>query len=626
MSSLMEERRAPAARTMTAATRFSILGPVRARRGDGDLRLGGRQQRLVLALLLARAGTVVGLAEMVDTIWEQEPPASAVNVVHRYIGTLRRLIEPGLPVRSVGSHLIRHAAGYQLRVAEDSLDLLRFRALAAAARRCDDPEQAVRRYAEALSLWQGPCAAGLEPLSQNLPVFVAIEAERAQIVRDAADTALRAGLERLLLPALRQAVEHSPLDEALQARLILALAATGRQAEALEIYQQVRRRLGDELGIDPGPELLETHERLLRQRLAPRAGASAAAPAQLPPDHPFFTGRSDLLGRAERLIEEDRRHGRPTVALAVDGMPGVGKTTLAIRLAHRLAHAYPDGQLYADLRGFSADGPVLSADEVLRGFLTSLGLPQEDLPTQLHALAGLFRSRMSGRRVLLLLDNCGDFEQIRHVLPGTPGSLAIVTSRVRMTSLITAGGAHPLPVDLPSAHEARELLAHRLGAGRVAAEPQAAEEIIERCGRLPLAIALTAARAVTQPTVTLAEIAGELLSARDSLDGFAALPAAFSWSYHALTPPAARLFRLLALHPGPEVSAEAAAALAGTESRSAGSRLAELATHMLIQVRGGRSRMHDLLRAYAHQLSEELDTEAERHQARTRLLDFDGNR
>ncbi|GIF70007.1 SARP family transcriptional regulator [Asanoa ishikariensis] len=601
--------------------RFTILGPVRARRDPADLDLGGRQQRLVLALLLAGAGSVVSLADLVDTVWEDDPPSSAVNVVHRYIGTLRRLIEPDLPVRSAGAYLLRHGGGYRLRVTEESLDLLRFRALVGRARQSEEAGEAVRLYAEAFALWNGHCAAGLEPVARTHPAFVAIEAERAQAVRDAADIALRGGHVRLVLPALRQAAAVHPLDEALQARLLSALAADSRQAEAIVLFQVVRRRLRDELGISPGPELLDAYDRLLHQG-DKSAEPTMPTPAQLPPDHPFFSGRDDVLARAQSLLDDDRRLGRDTVALAVDGMPGVGKTTLAVHLGHRLAPAYPDGQLYADLRGFAAQGLVMTATEALRGFLSSLGVPQETLPAELHALAGLYRSILADRRVLVVLDNCRDFEQIRHLLPSAPGSLAIVTSRNRITGLITTGGAHPVPLDLPAADEARDGLTRRLGADRMAREPAAVAEIIERCGRLPLALAVVAARAAAMPETPLAEIAAELTLSRERLDSFDAdLPAVFSWSYRALTPVAQRMFRLLSLHPGPDVSDAAAASLAGLDPRAGRALLAELTAHVLVQKRSGRYHLHDLLRAYAAGLSDEEDAPRDREAALARMFD-----
>ncbi|BCJ61793.1 ATP-binding protein [Micromonospora endophytica] len=330
--------------------RFSILGPVRLRRGAADLDLGARQQRVVLAMLLARPGSVVSVSELVDAIWDDDPPPSAVNVVHRCIGALRRLIEPDLPVRATGAYLIRQAAGYQLRVTEESLDLLRFRRLLVGARETDDPGRAVRHYVDALSLWQGRCAAGLEPISHTHPTFVALEAERSHAVRDAADAALPAGQARLVIPALRQAAGHNPLDEALQARLLLALAADGRQAEAFDLFRGLRRRLRDELGVSPGPELRETYDRLLHQRIATttappvpdrtRADVGRAEdPAPVEPARDADRSRFAAAGAAPVLVGRDaerdslRRLLAETAAghghtLLIHGPPGVGKSAL----------------------------------------------------------------------------------------------------------------------------------------------------------------------------------------------------------------------------------------------------------------------------------------------------------
>ncbi|WP_200213787.1 AfsR/SARP family transcriptional regulator [Micromonospora coerulea] len=608
---------------------FSVLGSIRVVRAGAELHLGARQQRLVLALLLARAGSPVSLAELVDLLWDEEAPASAANVVHRHVGVLRRLLEPGLPTRSAGRHILRDLSGYRLRADEESLDLLKFRSLSRLAGRSlqdGDPESALRHSLDGLRLWRGRCAAGLEPASRLHPAFLAVEAERAEAVREAADAAERCGRLSAVLAPLRQAAEQHPLDESLQSRLLLALAADGRQAEAVEMYRVVRRRLADDLGIDPGEELREAYDRLLHQRTQPARTESPSPlprPAQLPPDLPFFSGRDDLIAEARAAVS---RPGGPAV-LAIDGMPGIGKTALAVHLAHGFAAGYPDGQLYVDLRGYDGREPAMSPAEALRGFLGSLGVPQEAIPAELHAQAGMYRSSLAGRRLLIVLDNCRDAEQIRHLLPGSPGCLVIVTSRSRLSTLLTTAGAHPLPVGLPSVDEARAALLRPLGAGRVAAHPAAIDAIIASCGRLPLALAVVAARAASLPGMPPAQIAAELAQAPGSLDGFdgddpqTGLRAVFSWSYQALSAPAARLFRLLPIHPGPDISIAGAAGLAGVPLRSGRALIGELSrAHLISEDLPGRYRTHDLLLAYARELGEENDSPAERAAAELRCL------
>ncbi|GAA2395155.1 hypothetical protein Cme02nite_55310 [Catellatospora methionotrophica] len=605
---------------------FSVLGSIRVVRAGAALPLGARQQRLVLALLAARAGAPVSVAELVDLLWDEQAPASAVNVVHRHIGELRRVLEPGLPHRATGRHLVRELAGYRLRADEQSLDLLRFRALSrqAASRLHDgDPASALRHALDGLRLWRGRCAAGLEPQSRRHPVFLAVEAERAQAVREAADAAERCGRLAAVLAALRQAAEQHPLDESLQSRLLLALAADGRQAEAVEVYRAVRHRLTHELGVEPGEELRESYDRLLHQRTRPAAAESPSPlpqPAQLPPDLPGFHGRDDLIAQAGKAVSAG------STVLAIDGMPGVGKSALAVRIAHELAADYPDGQLYADLRGYGWEQPMGPA-EALRGFLGSLGVAQDAIPAELHAQAGLYRSRLAGRRLLIVLDNCRDAEQVRHLLPGGPGCLAVVTGRNRLASLQTTAGAHPLPMCPPSQAEARTVLVGMLGA---TPDLDAVDAVVTACGRLPLALAAVAARVAGQPGVTLARVAEELAQAAGTLDGFdgddpqTGLRAAFSWSYRALTPEAARLFRLLPVHSGAGISVATAAAAADVGLRSGRALLGELSrAHLVSEELPGRYRAHELLLAYAAELGEEHDSPAARAAARLRCLRAD---
>ncbi|SPE99577.1 AfsR/SARP family transcriptional regulator [Streptomyces sp. MA5143a] len=652
---------------------FAVLGSVRVRRAGVELTPGRPQEQALLALLLARAGRPVAVGEIVDVLWGRRPPDSAVNVIRRHVGSLRRWLEPGLPTRAVGRWLVREAGGYRLLVDDDCLDLLRFRRLRDEARRTSaDPDAAPARavgvLTEALALWRGPFGAGLPAEVRERAGFGQLDRERLAAVREAADGALRAGIPGAVLPALQEAVRGAPLDEPLLARLILTLAAADRTAEALTTYRAARTRLADELGIDPGRELREAHRTVLRgagprnasapcpttghaaaqasapaparapdsasaQETAPTptptpapapapaptsgtAPALAPVPAQLPHDLPTFTGRRAELEEVLALL--DTAPGPPAsapgtvVISAIGGMAGIGKTTLAVHWAHRVADRFPDGQLYVNLRGFTPSGAVMGADEAVRVFLDALGVPPERVPHGVDARAALYRSLLAGRRFLVLLDNARDTEQVRPLLPGAPGCLAIVTSRNQLTGLVSAHGAHALTLRPLDTEQARAFLGRRLGAARLTGESRAVAEIAALCAGLPLALACVAARAAAHPRFALSAIAAELREAHGSLDAFsrsdtsANVGAVFSWSLSAVSADAARLFRLLALHPGPHFSAGATAALAGLPVRRARSLLTELAdVHLVREHAPGRYALHDLLRAHAAELLSE---------------------
>ncbi|MET7434034.1 BTAD domain-containing putative transcriptional regulator [Streptomyces flaveolus] len=633
------------------AVQFSVLGPVRVWRGGGELLLGPKQQRLILAVLLARAGRPVSMHEFIDLLWDGDPPSSATNAVHRYVGALRRLLEPDLPARSPGRWLARQAGGYLLRADAGCLDLLNFRSLVDQARQADaagDPTGSVELFTTALGLWQGRCAADLEPVSASHPAFVMLEHEYVSVACAAADTALRCRRAEAVLLPLRQAVERHPLDEALLARLLLALASNGKQVEALALYEEIRQRLAGQLSMDPGAELRAAHERILLHRFdtgtpaeteedagtaaygppapagsgpSPAPSVRTARPAQLPPGLPGFTGRKDALAQARALAA---RGGGALRLLAVDGIPGIGKTALAVHFAHQVARDFPDGQLYADLRGFAPDGKPADPTDILQGFLDALGVAPRRIPAATGTRSALYRSVLADRRVLVVLDNARDLAQIRPLLPGTGTCMVIVTSRSRLTALAAAHGAHLLTLDVPSTAEATTTFLERVRTSRPDATPEEIRPLVERCGRLPLAVAIVAARAAAYPERTLQDIGLELSAGDHSLDGFTDdnldndVRGVFSWSYRTLGPQAAHLFRLLPLHPGPDVTAAALASMAGIPPQEAVQAVGELVRARLLSVRArDRYRAHDLILAYAAELA--VQHERDRPAARSRM-------
>jgi Tfp pilus assembly protein PilF/transcriptional regulator with XRE-family HTH domain len=391
------------------------------------------------------------------------------------------------------------------------------------------------------------------------------------------------------------------------------------------------------LGATPAEQgaLATARDRVEESGRAPtiaRGNRPRPVPRQLPADVSGFAGRDHELAELTTLLDAGGQASAIVIS-ALSGTAGIGKTALAVHWAHRMTGRFDDGQLYVNLRGFDPGGTAMIPAEALRGFLEALEVPADSIPADLPAQVNLYRSLLAGKRMLVLLDNARDAEQIRPLLPGAPGCLVLVTSRNRLTSLVAIEGAHPLTVDLFDPAQARQLLAARLGAARVAAEPDAVEQIIALCARLPLALAIMAARAAVQPRFPLAVLANRLRDSRSGRDGDALdaldggdpvtdLRAVFSWSYHTLSPPAARLFRLLGLHPGPDLDVPAAASLAGVPATGVDRLLAELTDATLVSEHSpGRYAFHDLLRAHAIELAADTGSERERHAAVRRALD-----
>ncbi|MEU3982787.1 BTAD domain-containing putative transcriptional regulator [Streptomyces sp. NPDC026672] len=624
-------------RAQSDTVRFSLLGPVRAWRGETEIALGSPQQQTVLAVLLLNNGAQVSTDHLVRAVWGEHPPVSGASVVRTYITRLRQILG------SEKSLICTRSGGYSLAVSSESLDVERFRHLTVRARAAKSQgamDDAAALLREALRIWSGtPLAGQKTPFAQVqrnvLDEWKALAAEECLAIDIEQGRHAQASVELFSL------LETHPLRERLSELLMLALYRSGRQTEALDIYRRTRSVLRQELGVEPGPALRTMHQRILeadpwlvgsdgRHKEGPDDRAPAARPAdarshavvpppaplpvppaQLPRDPVAFVGREPELAHLNALVSEaDDPSGAVTVT-AISGTAGSGKTALAVHWAHRVAHLFPDGQLYVDLKGFS-NAPALSPTTTQQAFLHALGIHPVRPPESPDEWTGLYRSALARRRVLIILDNARDAEQVRTLLPAATGCRTVITSRPSLSTLVAAEGVTPLRLCSLDTAAALEVMTRRLGIERASAEPEALEEIVDLCGRLPLALAIVATRAQVHPEFPLKAIAGELRCAHGSLDAFADegdtdLRAALSWSYRQLSAPAAHLFCLLSAHQGPDISVDVAAGLIGDSPRRAHALFVELSrTQMICERTPGRYVLHGLLRAYSLELFEKL--------------------
>jgi DNA-binding SARP family transcriptional activator len=614
--------------------RFQILGSVEAWAEGEPVRLPPKP-RALLAVLLVHAGRPVSRDRLMAAVWPEEAPPSAPRVIRTYVSALRRSLrvpgQDGLP------RLAALGDAYRLEVAPGDLDMLVFDDLAERGRHAlgdGDAAAAARLLDQALVLWRGPPAGDVTVDTDTGAVLAGLAERRLLAEEDRADAELALGRDAALIARLRLLVATHPLRERPWGQLMTALYRTGQRAAALACYRQLREHLVAELGVEPGPELGELHQQILAGDSPPARQPAATVPAahviprQLPPDVSHFTGRAAELDRLDALLGTSGTGMPATVVItAINGTPGVGKTSLAIRWAHQMASRFPDGQLYASLRGHAAVGPADPLN-VLARFLRDLGIAPGRIPGDLDEAAALYRSLLDGRRVLIVLDNAASSGQVRPLLPGAPDCAVIVTSRSRLPGLGARDGAAQVTLAPFLPDEAAMLLRRILGAQRADAEPSAVAAIATKCAFLPLALRIAAERAIARPRQTLAALAAQLAAARDRLDVLAAdddpatsVRTVFSWSYQALPAGTARMFRLLGLHPGPDIAIPAAAALAATGTAEA-QRLLEalVGVHLLEEATAGRYRFHDLLRAYAAERAATDESPADRAAAHRRVL------
>ncbi len=616
---------------------FRLLGPVEIRDEGQILDAGHARQRAVLAVLLLELGQVVSVESLIDRVWGHDPPISARNVLSGHVARLKAAL-----AGDAGVSLSRRASGYLLSANPERVDIWRFRALLTQATSTGD-EQSAALLRGALGLWHGPALAGLR--SRWLDgMRDALERERAGAVLELTDVRLRLGEHHALVTELAGQADAAPADERLVGQLMLALYRCGQQAEALRWFERTRLNLADELGANPGPQLRVLHQQILRAdpALALAASGSGAkssssvagsVPRQLPADVAGFTGRADELAALDLLLlraasdDPAPRQATTAVISAVSGTAGVGKTALAVHWAHGAAGQFPGGQLYVNLRGYDPDQPVTAAD-ALAGFLRSLGVPGADIPAEEAERAALYRSLLAGKRTLVVLDNASSAAQVRPLLPGHHECAVVVTSRDSLAGLVARNGAVRLDLDLLPAGDAVALLRQLIG-GRVDAEPAAALTLAGQCARLPLALRVAAELAAARPRVRLADLVTELGGQQERLnllqvsgDPATSVRAVFSWSYEQLGGDAARMFRLLGLHPGPDISVPAAASLFGAPEPHARRLLDELArAHLIAEHVPGRYAFHDLLRAYAAEQVNRADSQDDRDAAVGRVLD-----
>jgi DNA-binding SARP family transcriptional activator/tetratricopeptide (TPR) repeat protein len=602
---------------------FRVLGPLEVRAGGQVIDVGGPRQRRILAALLLYPNRAVSLSYLTEVAWDDDPPATARRQVQNRLATLRRLLNPA------GGSIAVRDGGCLVRVEPGGLDSIAFAELAERGRAAADP----KLLREALRLWRGPALSGLDGTVLEREV-TGLEERRLTVLEECLELELAEGGHNRIVAELRTLVAEHPLRERFVGLLMVALYRCGRQAEALAAYADAAGRLADDLGIDPGPELRRLHRAVLREEpcLAPpappappvKSAAGSVAPSQLPADVSGFTGRTSELVWLDHVLSDGQTERAPVVSV-ISGTAGVGKTALAVHWAHRVRDGLGDGQLYLNLRGHARGGPVRPID-ALTSLLRGLDMAPERIPPALDDAAALYRSLLADRRVLVLLDDAANAEQVRPLLPGGAANVVLITSRGNCAGLVARDGARRIRLRTFERDEAYDLLTRALGAERVAAEPAATAELASLCAYLPLALRIAAANITDGATIAgyAEQLTGGNRLAALAVEGDdeAAVRSVFDLSYQVLTEPVRRMFRLLGLVPGPGVTADEAASLAAVgpaEARQLLDRL--MAGHLTDHRADDRYAYHDLLRLYAVELAHVAETPSQRRAALARLLD-----
>ncbi|WP_052681795.1 AfsR/SARP family transcriptional regulator [Saccharothrix sp. ST-888] len=614
---------------------FGILGPLQLR-DDGEVRVvPAAKQRILLAALLVRQGQVIPAEQLADTVWSTRVPRSAATTLRNYVMRLRR------ELGRAGERLRTGSGGYVIDIAPDELDAHRFTTLhrrGTDALRRGEPERATALFDAALGLWRGPALVDVDCDELRRVEAERLEEIRLNVLEARLDAGLRLGRHDTLIAELHALTTAHPERERFWGQLMTALHRSGRQAEALAVYRRAHRFLIEEIGVGPGIELRAVHQQVLCADPGPERPASGpggpvrlrqeaehpgghyaeATPFHLPPAPPDFTGRAaETAALTARLTSGGRR---TTPVAVVSGEPGIGKSTLAVQVAHAARPRFPDGILRADLRGSHRE--PAAPPGVLRGFLLALGVPSHAIPAEPDERTALYRSLLSGRRLLVVLDDARDAAQVRPLLPGSPDNAVLVTSRRRLTDL---AGVHPVELAALSDGEARTFLTRATGPDRLIGDPRALAALVRACGGLPLALRICAARLAARPSWAVRELADRLTTGGRLLDelrvGSLDIRSVFGGAHDALAPATARAFRLLSLGTALSIRTETAARMLGEPVGRTEQILERLVDVCLLTPdQAGEYRYHDLLRAYAREQSRLLDDEPDRRRAREQAV------